>query len=137
MGERDGDRGPNTPGPIESELDRGLSAKQRRQRAAIRGAYREMIRIELQDAPISWWRRRTLLSYAAGIGMDPFEARLLLRAVEYECGHTPPAAMADVDTPAELNYVARPEPAGAWFSFLSGFILTFAAAGAGLWLASR
>lgn len=137
MGERDQEPARRKPGPIESELDRGLSVEQRRQRAAIRGAYREMIRMELQDAPISWWRRRSLLGYGTSIGMDPFEARLLLRAVEYECGHTPPAAMADLETPVELNYVAQPEPAGAWFSFLIGFILTFAAAGVGLYLASR
>ncbi|MFQ5412068.1 MAG: hypothetical protein ACE5EC_07210, partial [Phycisphaerae bacterium] len=36
-----------------------------------------------------------------------FEARLIIRAVEYECGHVAPAAMAEIETPVSADYLAE------------------------------
>ncbi len=106
-------------------------------RAGTRRVFREMIKAEAEDRPLSLLRRRALVHFARHLKIDPFEARLMIRAVEYECGHAPPAAMEDIDTAADLAYVADPEPWPAWLNFLCGVLLAFGAAGVGLWLASR
>ncbi|MFQ5424320.1 MAG: hypothetical protein ACE5F9_10115 [Phycisphaerae bacterium] len=106
-------------------------------RAGSRRVFRKMIKAEAEDRPLSFLRRRELIRFASRIEIDPFEARLMIRAVEYECGHTPPAAMADIGTAADLAYVAEPEPWPAWLNFLLGVLLALGAAGVGLWLASR
>lgn len=123
--------------PIESDLDRDLPEGQRRRRAVHRRIFREMIRQEAESAPVSRKARRQLTRFALRLNIDAFEARLLIRAVEYELGHVPPAKMADIDTPADLDYVVEPEPWTAWYRFLLGFLLAFAAVGLGLWLAGR
>ncbi len=71
-----------------------------------RRLFREMVRGEVDDGPLSWLRRRTLVRFAVRLGMDSFEARLIIRAVEYECGVVKPASMADVETPIDTGYIA-------------------------------
>lgn len=121
--------------PFESELDYHLPEEQRQQRAMHRRIFREMIRLEAESAPVTRKVGRDLVRFAQRLDIDAFEARLMIRAVEYECGHVPRAKMADIDTPANLDYVIAPEPWTAWYRFLLGFLLAFGAAGAGLWLA--
>jgi len=72
-----------------------------------RQLFREMVKGEIEDRPLSWSRRRALLRFAARLEIDAFEARLLVRGVEYECGHVAPAAMADVETPVQTDYLAQ------------------------------
>ena len=94
-------------------------------RADCRRVFREMVRLETQDRPLSWVRRNRLVRFAEELGIDGFEARLVVRAVEYDCGHVPPAAMADVGTPADMQYAAD---AGAWTHWVR-LLLVVAVAG--------
>ncbi len=99
-----------------------------------RRVFREMIRLEASDRPLTWLERRALARFAEQLGIDGFEARLLIRAVEYECGHVPPAAMADVDTPVELGYAIEPEPWFRWMRFLVGVLVMLVIPVVWLWV---
>ncbi len=78
-----------------------------------RQVFSEMVMGEIEDRPLSWGRRRRLIRYGASLGMDAFEARLLIRAIEYASGHVMPAAMADTETPVERAYLGESKGAGA------------------------
>lgn len=98
------------PEAFESGLDAALPAEQRRQLAMNRRVFRAMLVDEMTDAPLTAARRREFLAYARRLGLDDFEARLFVRAVEYECGHVRPAALDDRPTDADLRYAAPAEP---------------------------
>jgi hypothetical protein len=74
--------------------------------------FSEMVKGEIEDRPLSWGRRRRLIRYGRSLGIDVFEARLLVRAIEYASGHVMPAAMADVETPVERAYLGESQGAG-------------------------
>jgi hypothetical protein len=73
-------------------LDEALADRQQR-RAAHRRIFRDMVKGELETCALSWWRRRDLVKFAASLGIDRYEALLLIRGVEYEEAMIPPAAM--------------------------------------------
>ncbi len=73
-----------------------------------RRLFREMIKTDIEDRPLNWLRRHAFVRFAARIGIDPFEAKLIIRAVEYECGHAAPAAMADVESRVQPEFIAQP-----------------------------
>jgi hypothetical protein len=77
-------------------------------KAANRRLFREMVKGEIEDRPLSWSRRRSLIRFARRLEIDSFEARLLIRAVEYECGHVTPAAMDEVRTSTNPGYLVPP-----------------------------
>lgn len=56
-------------------------------KSAHRRLFREMIRGELEIGPLSAGRRRSLIRFAKRLGILADEARLIVRAVEYEAGH--------------------------------------------------
>ncbi len=60
-----------------------------------RRLFREMIKFELRDRPLGWLQGRALIRFARRLGLDDLEARLLIRAVEYESGHAAPTSPAD------------------------------------------
>ncbi len=93
------------PEAFESGLDHRLTPAQRDARALRRRAFREMVKSQIEDRPLGWMQRRALLRFAARIPLDDFEARLIVRAVEYECGHVAPAAMADVEPSLAAEYL--------------------------------
>jgi hypothetical protein len=64
-------------------LDEALADRHQR-RGAHRRLFREMVKGELEAGPLSWMRRRALVKFAQRLEIDPFEARLLIRGVEYE-----------------------------------------------------
>ncbi|MBN2562560.1 MAG: hypothetical protein JXQ75_16670 [Phycisphaerae bacterium] len=98
---------------LESELDFGARSEHERTRATNRRVFREMVVGEIENRPLSWSRRRALVRFGESLGIDAFEARLIVRAVEYACGHVEPAAMADVEPAVETDYLARLAPCGA------------------------
>jgi len=55
-------------------------------RGAVRRIFREMVKEELASGPLSKSTRRELVSFASTAGLDAYEARLTIRAVEYELG---------------------------------------------------
>jgi|GEM_PF-7067172 len=55
--------------------------------------FREMAKTEMEDAPLTGRQQRQFVAFATRLGIDEFEARLILRAVEYECGHAELAAL--------------------------------------------
>ena len=52
-----------------------------------------MVKGELEAGPLSWMRRRALVKFAQRVEIDPFEARLLIRSVEFEGAVVPPTMM--------------------------------------------
>lgn len=57
-------------------------------RAANRKIFHEMVRGEIDERPLTWSRRRALLQFAQSLCIDSFEARLIIRAVEFDRGTT-------------------------------------------------
>ena len=82
-----------------------------------RRIFREMVKGEIEDRPLGLRQRRSLVRFGRRLGIDSFEARLIVRAVEYECGHVPPAAMEDAETPVQAEYVIQEEPRTDSFRF--------------------
>lgn len=72
-------------------------------RAANRRIFREMVKGEINDGRLTHRRRRELIQFAAGLEIDDYEARLLLRAVEYECCVAGPAQAAGLETPTDAG----------------------------------
>jgi hypothetical protein len=54
-------------------------------RAFNRRVFREMVKSEIGDGGLDRRRRNELIRFAESVGIDDYEAHLLLRAVEYEC----------------------------------------------------
>ncbi len=73
-------------------LDEALVDRQMH-RAAHRRLFREMVKSELEAGPLTWLRRRALVKFADRLEIDRFEARLLIRGVEYEGAMIPPCAL--------------------------------------------
>ena len=51
-----------------------------------RKIFREMIKAEIEAQPLTWRQRGELLAFAEHLDIKNEDARLLLRAVEFECG---------------------------------------------------
>ena len=75
------------------------------ERAFSKQMFREMIKMQIDDGPLPWSRRRELVRFASRLGIDAFEAKLIIRAVEYECGVAAPAALDDRESPADTHLV--------------------------------
>ena len=88
---------PNDPAASPRALDRAFSKQ----------LFREMIIMQIDDGPLRRSQRRDLVRFARRMGIDTFEARLIIRAVEYECGVAAPAAFDDRETPAAQQLVVQ------------------------------
>jgi hypothetical protein len=86
-------------------LDHHLAPEVRRARAMNRRLFREMVKEQIADCPMTKAKRRAFVRFAEKLHIDTFEARLIIRAVEYECGHVAPAAMAENQTPVAGRYL--------------------------------
>ncbi len=104
---------------FKSDVDRTSLSERSQRRAASRRILRDMIKIEVEERPLNWLQRRELILFSQSLGIDAFEARLIIRAVEYECGHAVPAAMADVETPVEKAYLTPSETASPFLRFIT------------------
>ena len=101
----------------EQPIDRQASANDskidapnhRPDRSFNRRLFSEITKMQIVDAPLGWSRRRELVRFARKLGIDAFEAKLLIRAVEYELGLTRPAVMDDRRTDADTRLVAVDE----------------------------
>ncbi|MCG8405996.1 MAG: hypothetical protein MI923_12440 [Phycisphaerales bacterium] len=102
---------------FESGLDHRLPPAERRTKAAHRRIFRQMVKQEIENRPLNWLRRRALIRFAEKkLRMDAFEARLIIRGVEYECGHVAPAAMANVESPVATEYLPKKEHEQYWLT---------------------
>lgn len=90
----------------ETDLD---APRVRVDRSFARCTFREMIKLQIDDKPLRWSQRRELVRFARRLGIDAFEAKLLIRAVEYELGLVRPASMDARGTDAETAFVASDE----------------------------
>ena len=95
------------PEAYESGLDHHLSWADRSARAMNRRIFREMVKTQIEDRPLSRHRRRALVRFGRKLKMDSFETRLIIRGVEYECGHVAPAAMADVGSDVSTDFLGE------------------------------
>lgn len=95
------------PEAYESGLDHHLAPEVRLARAMNRKLFREMVKEQIVDSPITRSQRRAFVQFAEELGMDAFEAKLFIRAVEYECGHVAPAAMAEIQTSVVREYLCE------------------------------
>ena len=79
-------------------------------RNAVRRIFREMVKEELAAGPLPARTRRELVEFASTAGLDVYEARITIRAVEFELGMVTDLA-AD---PADLEGVSFLTPT-TWF----------------------
>ncbi|MFQ5410826.1 MAG: hypothetical protein ACE5EC_00955 [Phycisphaerae bacterium] len=100
---------PHSPQYHDSGWSSHPSPAERDRRTRNRRVFREMVKLEIVDRPLSWFRRRALIRFAERMKLDPFEARLIVRAVEYECGHVAMAAMDEVRTPVATEFLEQVE----------------------------
>ena len=95
-------------------------------RNAVRRIFREMIKEELSTGPLPARTRRELVEFASTAGLDVYEARITIRAVEFELGMATDLA-AD---PADLESVSFLTPT-TWFllrfalAVMSGILLAW------------
>jgi hypothetical protein len=69
----------NSPGQWET-VPRTTNARE--QRMAGREILKKMVEAEIAERPLSWWRRRSLVKFATHLGLDAYEAGLLIRSAE-------------------------------------------------------
>ena len=123
------------PEVFESGLDHRLPAATRRIKATHRRVFRQMVKQEIEDQPLNWFRRRALIRFAEKkLQIDSFEARLIIRGVEYECGHVAPAAMADVEPFVTTEYLPKKEHEQNWLTGKSLFPVALAILCLIIWL---
>lgn len=95
-------------------------------RNAIRRIFREMVKEELASGPLRPQTRRELVEFASTAGLDLYEARLTVRAVEFELGM---ATDLSAD-PADLESISFLTPT-TWFllrfalAVVAGFLLAW------------
>lgn len=65
----------------------GGSTSPQQKRAAHRRLFHEMVKGELEAGALTSSRRRGLVRFARRLGIQPPEARLIIRAIEYAMGH--------------------------------------------------
>ena len=77
----------------------------REQRMAGREILKKMVEAEIAERPLSWWRRRSLVKFAVHLGLDAYEAGLLIRAAEagpaMEVMEEHRARIGEVDMPSD------------------------------------
>lgn len=98
---------PTTRPPFDAADDASL-VEGRITRNLNRRLFREMIKTDLEDQPLNWLRRRTFVRFAHRLGIDAFEARLIIRAVEYESGHASPPTAVESETSVDFDLIAKP-----------------------------
>ena len=69
--------------PHERYESRPTVSTPRLDRAFSRRLFREMGKQQIDDEPLGWRRRRALVKFGGRLGIETFEARLIIRAVEY------------------------------------------------------
>jgi hypothetical protein len=96
-------------------------------RAFHRRIFREMVKGEIGNGRLSWRQQKDLIQFAGSLGIDTYEAHLLLRAVEYECCISGPAAKAGIIAPVGaarlLEYDAAPGAATVIISLLTVLLI--------------
>jgi len=70
-------------------LEQQRASQAREARMTARRVLAEMVRQEVADRRLTWRRRRALVRFAERLGLDAFEARLLVRAAEFGVGGDP------------------------------------------------
>jgi hypothetical protein len=119
-----------------AELARQQLEQSRQSRVTARRVLAQIVREEAGERGLGWRRRRAIIRYAQRLGIDAYEARLLVRAAEYD-GARPPESDHD-DAEAVRMYLmedAHPSRSGphpwVWLAGLSVCVLV------GAWLAGR
>ena len=87
-----------------------------------RDIFRRMVRDEIGVSPLTYSRRRLLIRYAGQIGIDDFEANLLIAQAQHEAGQLDlssvghyPDDEVPFDTPVDLELLLHPERWPVWF----------------------
>jgi len=86
-----------------------------------RRVFRQMLKDELAEQPLTPAKRREYVKFAKRLGLDDFEANLYIRAVEYECGYQPPPPDANSDSHAQLGYAGTSDTS--WQAWMTAAIL--------------
>lgn len=62
------------------------SFEQQRLQTFCRQLFRDMVKREISEHPLTARRRQLLIRYGASLGIDQLDSTLIVRGVEYECG---------------------------------------------------
>ena len=74
------------PEVFQAYLDQQRAAEARQARMTARQVLAEMVRQEVTERTLTSRRRNALIRYATKLGLDAYEARLLVRAAEFGFG---------------------------------------------------
>ena len=96
LGGRSDSNAPDTP-----------AAEQRRLQTFCRQIFRDMVKHQVLEEPLSAYRRRLLVRYGASLGLEELESSLIVRAVEYECGRAGPDQSPDAEGTADPAFLAE------------------------------
>lgn len=110
-----------------------ISGDHRRVQALCRQLFREMVKHDIQDRPLTQQRRRLLMRYGESLGLDPLESLLIVRGVEHETGQANPA---DLDVPigaAKTEYLAAIDSRQGTFLTASVLLIGILLGLVGLW----
>lgn len=74
-------------------------------RNAVRRIFRDMVKGELESGPLSKGKRRELVEFAVTAGLTSHEARLTVRAVEFELGMAADLAFDPLEDEKEFGWL--------------------------------
>ncbi|HWL91916.1 MAG TPA: hypothetical protein VNT79_00125 [Phycisphaerae bacterium] len=108
------------------------SRNDRERRSLNRRLFREMIKTQLEEGALSWLKRRTLVRFGVRLGLDAFEAQMIVRAVEFEGGSAKPAAISEFESSVRSEYIASSGAVegGSWLT--AGALMALSVIGAAL-----
>jgi hypothetical protein len=86
----------------------------------LRRIFKRMADDEVRDVPLPYRRRRKLMRYAAQIGIDAFEASLMIAQAEREAGHHDDMELLPADDIAPLIH---PERWPIWFKLTAALMI--------------
>jgi hypothetical protein len=99
------------PEVFQAYLDQEKAAEARASRITARSVLAEMVRQDAAEKRLTWRRRKALVRFAEKLGLDAYEAQLLIRAAEFSFDRCADEKQATV---AREYLAALEEPARTW-----------------------
>ncbi len=104
--------GTNIPPEVfQAYLEQEKAAEARASRVTARSVLAEMVRQDAAEKPLTWRRRKAMVRFAEKLGLDAYEAQLLIRAAEFSLDKCADEKQATV---AREYLAVLEEPARPW-----------------------
>lgn len=94
-------------GRPDSNIPDAATTDQHRLQTFCRQLFRDMVKQQVLEEPLTAHHRRLLVRYGASLGLDELESALIVRAVEHECGRADLGEAGEVAGTADPSYLAE------------------------------